>query len=240
MPESVGPQWEHWHVTCEVTHLGYHAVGTSAIHEVVVNALTGLRGERHALGIILKQGGGIVLPIESPALDALQHVLEVLQIRLLHAYLLTATVHLAVLDSSQTVDGLVLIEEEALTDLKLILGLTHHADALFPQEHLTLVRHKDKGLRLGFKLYRQLAALPCVVLLRHGHILWLGSNDQRLRWLFLHHVYNTWREELHLHHRLASLPFHRTAIHSHCHQSQQCCQNTSPFHICYCFSQNYN
>ncbi len=199
LPVAVGPQREHRHVACEVTHLGYHTVGTSTVHEVVVNALTGLRGKRHPLGIILKQRRRIVLPIESPALDALQHVLEVLQVRLLHAFFLATTVHLAVLDSSQTVDGLVLVEEETLTDLELPRVLTHHADALFPQEHLTLVRHEYQGLRLGFELHRQLAALPRVTRMRHGNMLRFGGNDQRLRRLIFYHMNDTRREELHLH-----------------------------------------
>ena len=73
-----------------------------------------LRRERHARGIVVKLCGRIVVPIESPAFDALQHVLEILQVRLFHPLVFTTAVHFAVLYCSQSVDGFVLVEGEGL------------------------------------------------------------------------------------------------------------------------------
>ena len=118
LPVAVGPEREHRHVAREMAHLCNHPVGRAAVHEVVVDAVAHLRRERHALhGIVVELGGRVVVPVESPALDALQHVLEVLQVRLLHQLVLAAAVHLAVLHGAQSVDGLVLVEREGLGHL---------------------------------------------------------------------------------------------------------------------------
>ena len=198
LPEAIGPQREHRHVAGEMAHLCYHAVGTAAIHEVIVNTLTCLRGECHSLSIVLKQRGRIVLPIEAPSLDALQHALEVLQVRLLHALLLAATVHLAVLDSSQTVDGLILVKCESLADLKFVCILPDETPAFLPQEHFSLARHKCQALALRVKLHGQLAALPLVFADRTLHILRLSRYHKALRRLSLNNVYNGRSHELDL------------------------------------------
>ena len=98
LPIAVGPQREHRHIARQIAHLGYHTVSRTSIHEVIVNPLAHFGIEGHALSIILEERRRIVLPIEPPALDALQYILEVLQVRLLHTFLGTATVHLAVLN----------------------------------------------------------------------------------------------------------------------------------------------
>ena len=153
LPETVCPQREHRHIACQVANLGDDTISTAAIHEVIVNALTGLRGKRHSLSIVLKQRRRVVFPIEAPALDALQHVLKVLQIRLFHAYLIAATVHLAVLDSSQAIDGFALVERESLANLKLINILPNETPSLLPEKHLALARHKRQALGLWIQLY---------------------------------------------------------------------------------------
>ena len=100
LPIAVGPQGEHRHVAREIAHLGNHTVSRAAKHEIIVDPLAyfGIKG--HTLGIVLKERRRIVFPIEAPALDALQYILEILQVRLFHTFLLTATVHLAVLNRS--------------------------------------------------------------------------------------------------------------------------------------------
>ena len=100
LPVTIGPERKHRHVTRQVAHLCNDAICTAAIHEVIVDALAGLRVKGHAVGIVLKQRRGVVLPIESPALDALEHVLEVLEVRLFHTLFLSTTIHLSVLDST--------------------------------------------------------------------------------------------------------------------------------------------
>ena len=37
LPETVGPQGEHGHITAQVAHLGYHTVGRATIHKVIVD-----------------------------------------------------------------------------------------------------------------------------------------------------------------------------------------------------------
>ena len=84
-----------------MAHLGDDTIGRTAVHEVVVLAVTHLRRERHAFGgIIIKLGAGVVIPVDAPALDGLQDALEILEVRLLHQLMLTPTVHLAVLDGA--------------------------------------------------------------------------------------------------------------------------------------------
>ena len=207
LPEAVRPQREHRHVARQLAHQGNDTVGRATIHKVVVDALPCLRGKRHALGIVLKHRGRVVLPVDTIALDRLQHILEVLQVRLFHAFLQSATVQLAVLHGTQAVDGLVLVEGKGLADLKLIGILTHHSDAFLLQQHLALIRHEHKCLCLGLQLHGQLATLPGIAFLRHRHLLWLQRHHQRLGGLSFHHMNNTWSHELHLY---ISRPYRHT------------------------------
>ena len=57
LPEAVGPKREHGHIARQPAHLGDDAVGTAAIHKIVVDALARLRVEGHALGIVLEERG---------------------------------------------------------------------------------------------------------------------------------------------------------------------------------------
>ena len=100
LPVAKGPQWEHGHIAREVAHLGNHTVGRAAVHEVVVYTLTCLRVEGHAIRIVLKQCWRIVFPIDTPALDTLDDILEILQVRLFHTLLLTTTVHFTILEGT--------------------------------------------------------------------------------------------------------------------------------------------
>ena len=116
LPETICPQWEHRYIATQEAHLCNHTIGRTTIHKVIVDHITSLRGKRHAACIIVELGGGVVIPIQAPTLDALDHVLEVLQIALLHAFVLATTVHLAVLNGAQTVDGLAFIKRKGLVE----------------------------------------------------------------------------------------------------------------------------
>ena len=80
LPEAEGPHWEHRHIACQVANLRDNSVGTPAIHEVVVDAFACFRVEGHAVEVVLEEGGSVVVPIDAPAFDALQDILEVLQV----------------------------------------------------------------------------------------------------------------------------------------------------------------
>ena len=117
LPVAEGPKGEHGHLAREMAHLGNHAVGAFPVHEVVVDGGGHFRGEGHALYAVAKEGRGVVVPKQPPALDALQYVLEVLKVRLLHPFRRVAAVHVPVLNGSQAVDGLILVEGEHLCGL---------------------------------------------------------------------------------------------------------------------------
>ncbi len=42
LPESVAPQWKHRHLARDGAHLGYHPVGITAVHEIIVHTVTHL------------------------------------------------------------------------------------------------------------------------------------------------------------------------------------------------------
>ena len=156
-----------------MTHQGDDAIGRAAIHEVVVDGLTSLRGERHAVGIVVKLSGGVVIPVESPTLDALDHILEVLEVRLFHAFVLAAAVHLTVLDGAQSVDGLALVEGERLVQgLKAVLFLA--------QQHLALGGHKGDATGLGVEFHAQFTTRCDVAPLGEGYLLRLGDDHLAL------------------------------------------------------------
>ena len=131
LPEAVGPKWEHRDIACEVTYLCDHAIGRTAIHKVVVDSLACLGGQRHTVGIVVELCGRIILPIESPALDRLQHALEVLEVRLFHTLMFTTTIDLTILDGSKAIDRLILVESEGLAYLGDVAGF-------LAQQHLAL------------------------------------------------------------------------------------------------------
>ena len=57
LPEAIGPEWEHRHITREMAHLGYHTIGTATIHEIIVNTLAYQRSKGHSFGVIVKLRG---------------------------------------------------------------------------------------------------------------------------------------------------------------------------------------
>ena len=191
LPEAVRPQREHRHVAREMAHLCNHSVGRAAIHEIVVDTLPCLRVEGHAVGIVFEESRRVVLPIYAPALYRLHNALEVLEVRLLHTLLLTATVHLAVLNGAKSVDCLVLVEGESLAHLS-------HVAALFSEQHLSFCCQEGQ-VTLCVLPYGQFTTRPGVSFPGYCHLFRLSDDHQRLCRLSLYDMYNTWRKELHLH-----------------------------------------
>ena len=108
LPEAIAPQGEHGHIACQLADEGQVAVGRAAIHEVVVDAVGHLRVEGKAvLRRVVELCGRVVVPVEGVALQTLEDVLEVLQVRLHHAAVLAALVHLVVLHETDAVYGFI-------------------------------------------------------------------------------------------------------------------------------------
>ena len=123
--ETIGPQGKHGHLTCEVTHLGNHAIGIAAIYEIVVNGRAHLALEHHLSTHALvggdESGGRVVVPIDAVSLDALEHVGIVLEVALLHAAVFATLRHLAILQEAYAIDTLIGIDHEGLLHLELAL-----------------------------------------------------------------------------------------------------------------------
>ena len=104
--------------------------------------------------------------------------------------MLTPTVHLAVLNGSQTVDGFVFVEQKSLA---------HLADvaAFLLQQHLAL-RRQECQVSLCILLYRQFTALPGVPVFSDNNLFGLGNHHQALRRCSLHHMHDAGGKELHL------------------------------------------
>src|SRR5690606_36379445 len=43
LPEAIGPQWKHRHLSGQLTHLGYDTIRMAAIHEVVIDKISNFR-----------------------------------------------------------------------------------------------------------------------------------------------------------------------------------------------------
>ena len=111
--EAVGPQREHGRLPCEVPQLAYHAVGVAAEHEIVAQVIADLRLESQRIARV-ELCGRVVVPVYAVALDALEDVGIVLEVRLHHEAVLAALAHLAVLQQADAIDGFVLVEEPRL------------------------------------------------------------------------------------------------------------------------------
>ena len=102
--------------------------------------------------------------------------------------MLATTIHLTVLDSSKTVDGLILIESKGLTDLR-------HVAGFLAQQHLAL-RIEEGQVALGILFHREHTAREGVTLLGDSDLLGLGDDDKTLRGLAFHHVDDRGGDEL--------------------------------------------
>ena len=116
LPISVSPKREHGDITSQMTYLGNHAIGRAAIHKVVVDGFAHFRRQRHAVLIIVELCWRIVFPIDTPPFYALDDALEVFGVGLFHTLVLSTTVHLAVLNGAQSIDGFILIKFEDLAN----------------------------------------------------------------------------------------------------------------------------
>ena len=114
LPEAEGPEREHWHIARQLAHTSVHAIGILAVHEIIVGAIAHLGTECHALGIVLKIGTAVVVPVDAPAFHRLYDVLEVLQIGLLHMLGEPTAVETSVLHRAKSIDGLVPVERICL------------------------------------------------------------------------------------------------------------------------------
>ena len=180
LPETVGPQREHRYITREMAHLGNHAVGRATVHEIVIDTVADLGGERHAFhGIVIELCAGVVVPVDAPALDGLQDILEVLEIRLFHQLMFATTVDLAVLEGAQTIDGLILVELETLGDavgprIRPCGARLEQTCALLAEQRLALGR-EGEGACLGIQAHREHVAADGMALL--GNLDVVGSGD---------------------------------------------------------------
>ncbi len=113
--------------------------------------------------------------------------------------MLATTVHLAVLDGAEAVDGLILVEEECLAHLKVFQVLPDGIPPLFTQEHTAFGSAERKTHHGRIILDNEFTAFPSVALVYDLHLFRLGGDDQALRGLAFHDVYDTRCEELYLH-----------------------------------------
>ena len=116
LPISVSPKREHGDIARQMTNLGNHTIGRAAIHKVVVDGFACFRCQGHTVIIVVELCWRIVIPIDTPPFYALDDALEVFGVGLLHTFVLSTTVHLAVLNGAQSIDGLILVELEDLAN----------------------------------------------------------------------------------------------------------------------------
>ena len=120
--ETVCPERKHRSLACEVAHLLDNAIGILAIHEVVVRFLSYLTLKNNLSSFALlwssEVGRRVIIPVDSVALNALVEMSEVLKIALLHTAVLVTLTHLAVLEKTNTIYFLILVERESLLYLE--------------------------------------------------------------------------------------------------------------------------
>ena len=213
-------------------HQRDNAVCRAAVHKIIVFILGNFRSKLHTVCRTVKLGRGIIVPKQTPALDTLQHILKVLKIRLFHQNVRVPAAEFAVLNSAESVDLLVLFEEETLSEFVGVAlhraGAVFEGEGFFRQEKFALgvVETERKGLRIEFD--REFRALYGVGLGGQLDVLRLGSNDKALRRDFLangklRHADNLVGVKLHVDYILSRLKFHGTGgggcnCHQHRHQ----------------------
>ncbi len=69
LPKTVSPQREHRDLSREFTHTGNYSVGTSAVHKIIIDALSYLRIEIAAGGIVFEHRGRIIVPKQTIGFD---------------------------------------------------------------------------------------------------------------------------------------------------------------------------
>ena len=109
--ESVCPQRKHRHLACQASHFLDDTVGIAAIHEIIVDLCAHLADEREGL-VVIEMGRRVVVPVYSISLYRLEEVCVVFKVALHHEPVFAALRHLAVLQQSHAVDGLILVEAE--------------------------------------------------------------------------------------------------------------------------------
>ena len=191
LPEAVCPQREHGYVAGEVPHLRHHAIHRTTIHEIVVDALSCLGGECHASLVVIKLCGRVVLPIQPPPFYALQHVLEILQIALLHPLVLATAVEEPVLYCPEAIDSLTLVEGESLPHLAYVA-------TLLPEEHLSLAGEEGE-VAVCILFHGEHVARSGTSFTRHGHLFGFCRHHKALGGFSFYHMHDGRRHKLHCH-----------------------------------------
>ena len=106
--------------------------------------------------------------------------------------MLTTTVHLSVLNGTQSVDGLILVEQECLAHLR-------HIMTLFAQQHLSFGSKERQTACLGILSYRQFSTRLLISFLRYLHVFLLGRHHKGLGGLSFNHMDNPGCYKLNLH-----------------------------------------
>ena len=117
LPKAKCPKGEHGSFSGELAQLRNHSVGTTAIYEVIIAEVAHCRIESHALRIVRKGSGGIVIPVQGVSLDGMDKRNTDFRIRLLQENSLVTLVHPPLLVLSQTINSLITIQHESLANL---------------------------------------------------------------------------------------------------------------------------
>ena len=112
--ETIRPEWQHRHLSRKPAHPADYTVSMTTVDEIVVHQFTYLRLQFQRPTVIVQRCRRIVVPKDAIALDTLEEMGIVLLIRLHHAPVLSALVHLTVLEHPKTIDRFLLIQFETL------------------------------------------------------------------------------------------------------------------------------
>ena len=203
--EAIGPQRGHRHLAREEPHLRDDPVGIFSIHKIIVDSVAHLAFQLER-GVVVDLCRRIVVPVDAVTLDALEEMSKILEVGLHHPSVFASLRHLPVLEQSQSVDRLILVDGETLLHLErpLVDAFVDGREliAALLQEHVALavgkghfpVGHGDS------ELSRLISCDTCGSLLRHLHLLRLGDDHFRLELrgtpLLLHDMHDRWGEEL--------------------------------------------
>ena len=163
LPVTIRPQGEHGHLARQVAHLRHHPVGISAVHHVVVHAVTHVRTEGSLVRVIHEKRRGIVVPIQAITLGGLEERRIVFRVALNHVLPHTTLRHLSVLPLSKPIDGLVLLQLEGLVNRERrcagIVERSEHLVRLLLAQQLVAAHSKRNHARRGIQRHVQRLAV---------------------------------------------------------------------------------